>query len=61
MRHTENFQIVKTIQLLQSQKSHEMTDATAASVTVEARKVGVQPRPGVDLIGCSLGEHRWNT
>ena len=33
------------------QKSHETTSATAASVTVEAGEVRLQPRPGVRLIG----------
>lgn len=37
-------------------------DATAASFIVEARKVWLQPRPGLDVIGCFLGEqHRWGT
>lgn len=45
---------------LPSQKSHEMTDATTASVTVEGGKVWLLLRPGVHLIGCSLAEHRWD-
>lgn len=36
-------------------------DATAASFIVEARKVWLQPRPSLDVIGCFLGEHRWVT
>lgn len=44
----------------QSQKSHEMTNATAASVTVEASKRSDCSRGQVMyVIGCSLIEHRW--